>query len=168
MLVARNAGPSGLFIMGVIVSLKEIVDAMDLPNEVWVSYLNPTTGEIVTVTDEDRRLAEREEVDEDSLPEWERESLRIARAVLESGDCLALPDKFEIHEWALMERFSNSQAREGRRDVLLDAMHGAGAFRMFRSTIRRLGLEDEWCAFRQSAFEDIAKDWLEAHEIPYQ
>jgi hypothetical protein len=167
MLVARNAGPSGLFIMGVIVSLKEIVDAMHLPNEEWVSYLNPTTGEIVTVTDEDRRLAEREDVDEDSLPEWERESLRIARAVLESGDCLALPDKFEIHEWALMERFSNSQAREGRRDVLLDAMHGAGAFRMFRSTIRRLGIE-EWCAFRQSAFEDIAKDWLEAHEIPYQ
>jgi len=154
--------------MGVIVSLKEIVDAMDLPNEERVSYLDPTTGEIVTVTDEDRRLAEREDVDEDSLPEWERESLRIARAVLESGDCLALPDKFEIHEWALMERFSNSQAREGRRDVLLDAMHGAGAFRMFRSTIRRLGIEDEWCAFRQSAFEDIAKDWLEAHEIPSQ
>ena len=45
--------------MGVIVSLKEIVDAMDLPNEEWVSYLNPTTGEIVTVTDEDRRLAEK-------------------------------------------------------------------------------------------------------------
>jgi hypothetical protein len=99
---------SGLFIMGVIVSLKEIVDAMDLPNEEWVSYLNPTTGEIVTVTDEDRRLAEDEDLDEESLPEWERESLRIARAVLESGDCLALPDTFEIHEWALMERFSQS------------------------------------------------------------
>jgi hypothetical protein len=34
-----------------------------------VSYLNPKTGEIVTVTDEDRRLVEREDVDEDSLPE---------------------------------------------------------------------------------------------------
>jgi hypothetical protein len=168
MRVARNTGPSGVFIMGVIVSLKEIVDAMDLPNEEWVSYLNPKTGEIVTVTDEDRRLAEDQDLDEESVPEWERESLRIARAVLESGDCLALPDKFEIHEWALMERFSNSQARGDRRDALLDAIHGAGAFRMFRSTIRRLGIEDEWFAFRQSAFEDIAKDWLEAHEIPYQ
>jgi hypothetical protein len=159
---------SGLFIMGVMVSLKAIVDAMDLPNEEWVSYLNPTTGEIVTVTDEDRRLAEDEDLDEERLPEWERESLRIARAVLESGDCLALPDTFEIHEWALMARFSNSHARDDRRDALLDAIHGPGAFRMFRSTIRRLGIEDEWFAFRQSAFEDIAKDWLEAHEIPYQ
>ena len=117
MRVARNAEPSGVVIMGVIVSLKEVVAAMDLPNEEWVSYLNPKTGEIVTVTDEDRRLAEHEDVDEDSLPEWERESLRIARAVLESGDWIALPDTFEIHEWALMERFSNSQPREGRRDV---------------------------------------------------
>jgi hypothetical protein len=67
-----------------------------------------------------------------------------------------------------MERFSNSQAHEDRRDELLDAIHGAGAFRSFRSTIRRLGIEDEWFAFRQSAFEEIAKDWLEAHDISYQ
>jgi hypothetical protein len=74
--------------------------------------------------------------------------VRVARTVLESGDCLALPDKFEIHEWALMERFSISEAREDRRDELLDAIHGAGAFRSFRSTIRRLGIEDEWFAFQ--------------------
>jgi hypothetical protein len=65
-----------------------------------------------------------------------------------------------------MERFSNSQAREHRRDELLGSIHGAGAFRSFRSTIRRHGIEGEWFAFRQSAFEEIAKDWLEAHEIP--
>lgn len=151
-----------------VVSLKEIVDAMDLPNDEWVSYLNSKTGEVVTVTDEDRRLAEDQDIDEASLEDWERESLRVTRAVEESDDYLALPDKFEIHEWALMERFSNSQAREDPHDQLLDAIHGAGAFRSFRSTIRRLGIEDQWYAFRQSAFEDIAKDWLEAHEIPYQ
>ena len=153
--------------MDVVVSLKEIVDAIDLPNDAWVSYLNPHTGEIVTVTDEDRQLAEDEDVDEERLPEWERESLHIARAVLASGDCLALPSKFEIHEWAIMERFSNSLAHQDQRDELLDAIHGAGAFRSFRSTIRRLGIEDEWFTFRRSAFEEVAKDWLEAHEIPY-
>ena len=49
-----------------------------------------------------------------------------------------------------------------------DAIHGAGAFRTFRSVIRRLGIEDDWFHFRQTAFEDIAKEWLEANDIPFR
>jgi hypothetical protein len=154
--------------MGVVVSLKDVVDAMDLPNNDWTSYLNPKTGEIVTVTDEDRQLVEDEDLDEANLPEWQRESLPRVRAALESDDFLALPDKFEIHEWAIMERFANSQVDEARRDELLDAIHGAGAFRSFRGTVRRLRIEEEWFRFRQSAFEGIALRWLEAHGISFR
>jgi hypothetical protein len=154
--------------MGVVVLLKDIVDAIDLPNNEWTSYLNPKSGEIVTVTDEDRALVEDQDLDEEDLPEWQRQSLPKMRAVLESGDFLALPDKFDIHEWAIMERFSNSQVRATWRDELLDAIHGAGAFRSFRSAIRRLGIEDDWFRFRQSEFEEIAKDWLEAHDISFR
>jgi uncharacterized protein UPF0158 len=154
--------------MGVVVSLRDVIDAMDLPNNDWTSYLNPRTGEIMTVTDEDRRLVEDEDLDEANLPDWQRESLPKVRAALESSDFLALPDKFEIHEWAIMERFANSQVREARRDALLDAIHGAGAFRSFRSTVRRLRIEEEWFSFRQSAFERIALGWLEAHGISFR
>ena len=154
--------------MGVVVSLKDVVDAMDVPNDDWTSYVNPKTGEIVTVTDEDRQLVEDEDLDEASLPEWRRESLPSVRAALESDDFLALPDKFEIHEWAIMERFANGQVREARRDELLDAIHGAGAFRSFRSAVRRLRIEEEWFRFRQSAFEVIALGWFEAHGISFR
>ena len=154
--------------MRVVVSLKDVVDAMDLPSSDWTSYLNPTTGEIVTVTDEDRRLIEDEDVDEENLSEWQRETLPRVRAALESDDFLALPDKLEIHEWAIMERFANSQERQARRDELLDAIHGAGAFRSFRSAVRRLRIEEEWFSFRQSAFERIALGWLEAHGISFR
>jgi len=154
--------------MGVVVSLKDVVEAMDVPNDDWTSYVNPKTGEIVTVTDEDRQLVEDEDLDEASLPEWRRESLPSVRAALESDDFLALPDKFEIHEWAIMERFANGQVREARRDELLAASHGAGAFRSFRSAVRRLRIEEEWFSFRQSAFERIAIGWLEAHGISFR
>ena len=90
------------------------------------------------------------------------------REALESGDFLALPGKFEIHEWAMMEHFSSSEARAARREELLDAIHGAGAFRSFRSAIGRLGIEDEWFRFRQAAFEEIATDWLKAHDISFR
>jgi len=154
--------------MVVVVSLKDVVEAMDLPNNEWTSYLNPKTGEIVTVTDGDRHLIEDVDLDEDDLPEWQRESLPKVREALESGDFLALPSKFEIHEWAMMERFSRSETRAARRDELLDAIHGAGEFRSFRSAIIRLGIEDEWFRFRQSAFEEIATDWLKAQDIAFR
>jgi hypothetical protein len=123
----------------------------------------PKTGEIVTVTDEDRRRPlEDGDLDAEDLPEWQQETLPKMREALESGDFFSLPDKFEIHEWAMMERFSSSQARAARRNELLDAIHGAGAFRSFRIAIRRLGIEHDWFRFRQSEFEEIAKDWLKA------
>ena len=87
------------------------------------------------------------------------------RAALESDDFLALPDKFEIHEWAIMERFANGQVREARRDELLDAIHGAGAFRSFRSAVRRLRIEEEWCRDQGDPQRPLVRNWALAHLI---
>ena len=153
--------------MTVIVSLREIVEAMELPSEEWASYLDPDTGEIVTVTDEDRRLLE-EAASVEELPDWQQESVAKAREVLESERFLPLPDQFEIHEWAIMERFARSRDNAQERERLLSAIHGSGAFRKFRNSIRQLEIEEDWYAFRQAALEEIARTWLEAHDIPYK
>jgi hypothetical protein len=150
------------------VSLQDVLEAMELTGDESTSYINVKTGEIVTVTDEEVDLVEDEDLDEQDLPEWQREMLPKVREVLDSDDFLPLPGKFEIHEWAIMERFSISQANDALRTELLDAIHGAGAFRNFRGAIRRRGIEDNWFTFRRSAFEEIAKDWLTAQDLPFQ
>ena len=149
------------------VKLRDVVEAMDLPSQDWQSYLNRDTGEIVTATDEDRWLVE-DGMSLDDVPAWQQESLPKVREALESDRFLALPGSFEIHEWSIMERFTRDQTGDRPADELLDSLHGRGAFRMFRSAVRQLGLEDDWCRFRESAFEEIAKEWLEAHGIRYQ
>ena len=128
--------------MALPVSLRDVVEAMDLPNNDWQSYLNRVTGEIVTVTDEDRRLVEDGE-DLDKLPEWQRETLTKVCEVLESEWFFALPGSFDVHEWSIMEQFAQSHSNARQRDEMLDSLHGRGAFRMFRSAIRRLGIEDD-------------------------
>ena len=140
---------------------------MDLPNQDWQSYLNRDTGEIVAVTDEDRDVADAD-VDPEELPEWQREALAKNREALESNRFLLLPGSFEIHEWAIMERFGRERSSVRQREELLDSLHGRGAFRMFKSAIRRLRIEEEWYRFRDSAFEEIAKDWLESNGIEYE
>jgi hypothetical protein len=79
-----------------------------------------------------------------------------------------LPDRFEIHEWSLMDEFAQRQHSKRVQQELLEAIHGAGAFRMFRSTIRRLGIGKSWYRFHEEALAEIARDWLEAHELLYR
>ena len=152
--------------MPVEVSLQDIVDAMDLPNQEWQSFLDPESGEIITVTDDDRSSLEESEAE--LLPEWQREHLPKVREALDSDRFLRLPDSFEIHEWSIMERFCHTIDGPSARDELLDAIHGSGAFRVFRCTLERLGLRDQWYSFRGAAFEEVARAWLRAHGIPFE
>jgi len=149
----------------VAVSLKEIVDAMDMLSDGMFAYLNPQTGEIITLSEDDRAMVEDEEFDEDDLPQWQRDALPKIREVLESDEFLELPDKFEIHEWEIMERFALESGNK-HREELLHAIHGEGAFRHFKRAVQRLGIEQKWFRFRESALEEIARDWLKEHGIP--
>ncbi len=75
--------------------------------------------------------------------------------------------KFEIHEWAIMERFARSLDDPRHREQVGDALHGSGAFGRFKAVARALGLEETWFRYRSEALEEIAREFLEAHEIPF-
>ena len=88
--------------MPVTVSLREVVFEMDVPGDIGRAYLNPKTGEVITITEED--LSALEYDDPDQMPQWQRESLPKIREVMESDDFLPLPDKYEIHHWDIMRQ----------------------------------------------------------------
>jgi hypothetical protein len=152
--------------MATVISLREVIEAMDITSDQCVSYLDPDTGEIITVTEEERHLGEDESLED--VPEWQREMLPKIRAALEGDRFLELPNRFDVHEWSIMDEFSRAQNSERIRQELLDAIHGAGAFRTFRSAIRRIGVEQGWYKFREKALAEIARDWLEEHKLPYK
>ena len=154
--------------MVTVISLREVIETLEMQCENCLSYLDPDTGEIVTATEEVGRLVEEPEESQNNLPEWQREMVRKVRAMLTSSRCLQLPDRFRIHEWSIMNEFAEAQHSKRVRQELLEATHGAGAFRMFRSTIRRLSIEKRWYRFREEALAEIARDWLGAHELPYR
>ena len=150
--------------MSTMISLREIISALESASDDNSSYLDPETGEIIVVTEEERALVEDEW---EEMPAWQRELMPKIRAALEGDRWLELPDRLDIHEWSMMERFSRAQNIERIRSELLDAIHGAGAFRTFRNAIRRLGLEQSWYQFRDEALADIARSWLEEHKLQY-
>lgn len=148
------------------VSLQAVIDEMDTFGDEFHPYLNQLTSELVTLRDEEIQAAEQgDDLDDDS--EWEPDEIQTAREVLDSADYLPLPSKFEIHEYAIMQRFCFAVEDADLSRELQDQSHGAGAFRRFKDTLYRHNLIDVWFAFRQAAFADVAVQWLEEHHIPY-
>jgi hypothetical protein len=150
----------------VIVSIKDVVDEMDVPSDEHSAFLNRHTGELVTLSREEISAAEEDD-DIDDYPEWQQEMIVKAREVISSDDYLPLPNKFDIHEYNIMEEFCCSIVDDEIREGLLGKIRGQGAFRRFKDTIHMNGMEEEWYLFRQKELEQIAIDWLEANQIPY-
>lgn len=152
--------------MAKVISLRDVIAALEAASDDCSFYLDPETGEIIMVTEEERALAEDASWEE--APAWQREVMPKIRAALEGDRFLELPDRFDIHEWSIMERFSRAQNSDRTRSMLLNAIHGAGAFRAFRSAIQRLGVQQSWYQFRDEALAEIARSWLEEHKLHYR
>jgi len=148
------------------VSLRDIVEALDLQSDELHSCLDPDTGEIVTFNDEEIGIAQRGNWE--SQPAWLQEQLPKIKRALEGDRILELPDRAHIDEWRMMQAFALEEEQCPCRSELESAVHGAGAFRCFRDAIRRLGLEDKWHRYREAEYERVARKWLEENKIPYR
>jgi hypothetical protein len=143
------------------VRLSDIVDGMDMMSDQMASYLHRPTGRVLFVSDEASRAADNN--DDGAV---EPEELADARAVSESqAEYLALPDRFEIDEYHMMERFAAELKDSGQSNELLASLRGPKAFRRFKDNVHDLGLSDKWYAFRERAFIDVARAWCEANGI---
>jgi hypothetical protein len=121
---------------------------MDGLGDVMAAYINKKTGELFTVSEEETRIIEEGNEDDEFTPEWQKEILPRVREVIESDDFVVLPDKFEIHEYSIMEQFCFSLPDKGLQDELLRVIRGRGAFRRFNDAIYCREIHDDWYRFR--------------------
>jgi hypothetical protein len=148
------------------IKLSDLIEGMDFQSDERSAYLNLITGEVVSVTDEELRAAENDAPLED-FPEWQHDAIRMAGEIVATDHYLPLPDRFEINEYRIMERFSLSIDDEDMQDDLCDAIRGRGAFRRFKDKIHWYGIAEEWYRYRDAALREIAVAWCEAHGIAY-
>jgi hypothetical protein len=148
------------------VKLSDLIEGMDFQSDERSSFLNLTTGEVVSITDEELRAAENDESLED-FPEWQHDAIRIAGEILDTEHYLPLPTKFDIHEYSIMERFCLSVDDDDLRDDLCDAIRGRGAFRRFKDGVQVYGIAEDWYRYRNAALREIAVAWCEAHGLRY-
>ena len=154
--------------MPIPVKLQDVAEQMEMAGDESIVLLNRRTGEFVAASEEERELVEMgDEADWAEAPAWQRELLPKVREAMESSDYVALPDRFDIHEWSIIERFCGSAEDASQREALFNSIHGSGAFRRFKDTLRHFGIEQDWYGYRDRALERVAIEWLEAEGIPF-
>ena len=147
------------------VPLDSLIDALEEQADTLFAYLDRETGETHLISEEWLSYSEAEPEEIESLPDWEKELVELAVRIESSDRYLALPSRFEMHEWSVMERFCHEVTQDDQRRKLLDAIHGSGAFRRFKDQIAYLDLWEPWNAFRRQAFGEIVTEWCQDNGI---
>jgi len=151
------------------VKLDDIIEGIEMSGDESQAYLDLQSGRIEYI-DEQTSWAMRDDEDQ-SLPDWQRPLVEIARLIKgdEDGErFLALPNQFEANEWQMMAEFAAGIDDDAMRDELSHACRRSGAFRYFKAAVHRLGVADEWYAYRDESYYKLAADWCEANEIPFE
>ena len=132
----------------VMVTLKEITETLEMVNDDSHYFYDAETDKIEYYSDHD-------DLDEEDHERFENDRY------------IPLPNQFDLDGYEIMKDFCRSVDDQGKRDVLLTAIAGRGAFRAFRDFVRTFGMEEEWYAFRFAELRKVAKYWCDKHKIEY-
>jgi hypothetical protein len=152
------------------VSLNDIVQEMQIISDTMTVYFQRSTGKFFMITDEYIHAAESDDP-LDNHPEWEQEIIRETAEILDredDGDYVPLPSQYDIHEYAIMERFCHTVENRKIADDLFHSIAGKGAFRRFKDALHRHGIENNWYAYKDQAYKEIAREWCEEHCISWR
>lgn len=149
------------------VKLSDVVDALATLGDERSFYFDTNTGKIHMLSSDELDAGEEDDPLED-YPEWEQETIVVARRLAQGDDesLIELPTRWDVNEYEIMEDFCKTQP-DPPRDALAIAIQGKGAFRRFKAALHRFDVADEWYRFRDAQFRTIAVEWCEANKIAY-
>ena len=152
------------------VELDVIIEALEMADDSISPYLDVETGEVHSITEEEFDLAEDPQTAIEDLPNWQREAVTLALRIQkqEGKRYMALPDKFDVHEWAMMDRFSMTLRDAQMRNDFHGGIRGAGAFRLFKHLLTEYDLWDAWNRFKQVELRQMAIEWCKENGITYR
>lgn len=133
------------------VKLSDIIDAIEMTDQYSEYFLDKETGNVEWVSDMAMTQEEQEEV-------YDR---------LDEHGFYRLPTSFDIHDYDIMEEFVYTLSGSAR-DKLASAIQGKGAFRRFKDTVIRLGIDQEWYDFQSAEYKRKAVRWCEDNGIEYE
>lgn len=149
------------------VKISDLVGEMNIQMDEVPVFFDKSEGEFLHINNRFFRKLEDGKTKEDFSQDWEKETFEQAKDVRNSDKYVRIPTNHDIHEWEIMKDFCYTIEDENVMNDLLNAIHGRGAFRMFKDKISHYGIREDWFDFRDKEFAEIAKRWCEKHDLEY-
>ncbi|MBT8485513.1 MAG: hypothetical protein HKO59_17460 [Phycisphaerales bacterium] len=147
-------------------SVKELTEEILLSCDEHELFLDPETGEIIRLMDEELQLLERTAGFEPA--EWQREYVEKMRPKYEANRLIPVPVKARaIDEFDLMLRFADATPDPAIRERLQRAIGGAGTYRRFKDACMEADLMGAWDKCKLTALAEPVIDWLTSESIPF-
>lgn len=110
------------------------------------------------------------EYDGSDLPEWQRESIELASAMLEDdGSRFIDPPSRERHDaFQDMEEFAHHWPDRALSEHLLKQLCGRGSFRRFREAVDEHRIRDEWCTAQNQKQKASLIAWCRENNVEYE
>ncbi|MEW9053605.1 MAG: UPF0158 family protein [Neobacillus sp.] len=151
-----------------IVKLEQIMEGMMMQSEESRSFLNPETGEIVYVSQEALLMAEDGE-EYEHLADWQLDEVKLANDIVDNFDkYVEFPSSFSIHEYSMMKGFCYSLSDHKLQVRLLESIRRKGAFQRFKESVNHLGIEEQWYAYRDNQYKEIAMKFCVSNNIDFK
>ncbi len=152
--------------MKLTVKSNDIMETIELHSFQNYYYYSKKDGEVYFVSEDELKVAD-DDYDIEDFPEWQRDNIKLVEDILYSDKYIKLPDSYDINDYDIMEDFCFSLEDKNIKEIMIDSIKGKGAFERFKANIHKLGIADEWYAFQEEAYIQIAKNWCEYHGIEY-
>jgi hypothetical protein len=80
---------------------------------------------------------------------------------------IAAPRHDEIDEYGIMVDFAEAVPNQRKSELLCVALEGKGAFRRFKDTLDRVGIAEEWYAYKRLAYIELVREWCDENGLKY-
>lgn len=120
--------------------------------------------------DETNFFFDRKENDTVMLSPYSDDYKEVSDMIDEDEDdrFIRLPNQREINEYGMMEEFVSGVQNDNQRSALEIAISGRSAFRRFKDTVIRFGIEKKWYAFRDREYLRVSREWCEENDVEYE
>ena len=134
------------------VLLQDVIDAIEQTDSSHEFYYYPLE-EIIFLVNDGQIISDLEELQDKKLDDLD--------------DVISLPTQQERNDYGIMEDFIAQVEDQTAYEWLTNSIKGRGAFRMFRATLNRFNLTNDYYQFRDDAYEEIAINWCNEYGIEY-